>query len=236
MYLRQLPIPGVDTKWCNTPRRALITDLLLALRGSSQPREFHELCGLRQLPQRLRVRLLCRHLQRAVGGLSDVEAPLEHIAALNLQPECVLVVENLETGIALPELPGCVAFMKLGNGVGALSLIPWLKNVRAVYWGDIDTHGFAILGQARAALPGVSSILMDQVTLLDHRPLWGREPTPFAGAHVYDLTAEERLVFEGLRANLWGQNVRLEQERLPWPRALEGMRRAGLGNALWPRA
>ena len=73
-----------------------------------------------------------------------------------LTPKCILVVENLETGISLPDLESCVAFMKLGNGVSVLSRLPWAAGVRAVYWGDIDTHGFAILSHARGALPGRS--------------------------------------------------------------------------------
>lgn len=32
----------------------------------------------------------------------------------------------------------------------------------------------------------------------------------------------ELAVYEGLRANRWGERVRLEQERIAWPTALEG--------------
>lgn len=225
-YLRQLPIEGLDTKWCDAKRRTLITDLLLGLRALSGPLEFHELCGLRRPPQRLRLRVLCAEGRQALGGLGDVEAPVEQIAALQLRPQCVLVVENLESGIALPELPGCLAFMKLGNGVGVLSQIPWLNGARVVYWGDIDTHGFAILSQARAVLPTLSSVLMDEATLLHCRALWGREPVPFPNAQLPHLTATEQALFAALRDHTWGPSVRLEQERVPWPYAVEALRRA----------
>jgi hypothetical protein len=158
--------------------------------------------------------------------LGDVEGPLEQVAGLDIQPECVLVVENLETGIALPELPGCVAFMKLGNGVGVLARVPWLQGVRAVYWGDIDTHGFAILDHARQALPAITSVLMDEATLLANRALWGRETAQYPGAQLQHLTAGERAVFDNLRGNVWGHGVRLEQERVPWTRAMEAVRRS----------
>ncbi len=230
-YLRQLPIEGMDTKWCDSPRRAVITDLLLAIRGLPQPMEFHELCGLRRPPQRLRMRLLCPSLRRALGGVGDLEAPIDQVTALSIQPDCALIVENLETGVALPDLPGCAAFMKLGNSVGVLSQVPWLRNARAVYWGDIDTHGFAILSHARAALPALCSVLMDERTLLRNRALWGRETTPYPGAEVPHLTADERAVFENLRGNVWGQGIRLEQERIPWPQALEAVRGVVLGGA-----
>lgn len=228
-YLRQLPIEGLDTKWCDASRRALISDWLLAIRGLEAVGDFYDLCGLSRLPRRLRVRLLCPSLRRAVGGLRDIEAPVEEIAALPIQPASTLIVENLETGIALPDLVGCAAFMKLGNGVGVLERVPWIRPARALYWGDLDTHGFAILSQARAGLPALISVLMDEATLLQHRSLWGREVTPYAGAEVPRLTADERSVYERLRGNVWGQAVRLEQERIPWTYALAVVRNALLG-------
>ncbi|NOR71388.1 MAG: hypothetical protein GQ532_17115, partial [Methylomarinum sp.] len=33
------------------------------------------------------------------------------------------------------------------------------------YWGDLDTHGFAILSRLRHYYPQVKSILMDEKTL-----------------------------------------------------------------------
>lgn len=228
-YLRQLPIEGLDTKWCDAARRVVISDLLLAMRGLDQAGDFYELCGLSRAPRRLRVRLLCPSLRRAVGGLRDIEAPVDEIAGLPIQPACTLIVENLETGIALPDLPGCTAFMKLGNGVGVLERVLWIRAARALYWGDLDTHGFAILSQARAALPALTSVLMDEATLLQHRPLWGREVTPYHGADVPFLTSEERAVFDGLRGNVWRQAVRLEQERIPWEYALAALRAAMMG-------
>lgn len=184
------------------------------------------MCGLRRPPPRLRVRLLCPSLREHLAGLGDIEAPVEQIAALPLQPARALIVENLETGIALPELPGCVAFMKLGFGVRLLADIPWLQPVQPVYWGDIDTHGFAILGHARAALPALRSVLMDEGTLLRQKALWGREAAPYAGAPPLHLTADEQAVFDRLRANFWGEGVRLEQERVPWNEALNTVREA----------
>jgi hypothetical protein len=221
LYLRQLPVEGIDTKWCDAQRRALLTDLLLALRSDDPTPDFHALAGLRKPPPRLRSRILCPELRRSVGGLGDIEAPIEQLAALALSPACILVVENLDTGLALPELPGCVAFMKLGNGVGVLSQIPWAVNApRALYWGDIDTHGFACLSHARAALPALTSLLMDEATLLESRRLWGREAIQYA-ADVPLLKPAERGVFDALRANVWGVGVRLEQERIAWPHAVE---------------
>lgn len=226
LYVRQLPVAGMDTKWCDARRIAIVSDLLLARCGLDDPLDFHTLSGLRPLPPRLRFRVLCPRLRRALGGLGDVEVPIEEAASLELAPECILIVENLQTGVALPDLCGCVAFMKLGNGVSVLSRLPWARGVRALYWGDIDTHGFAILSHARAALPGVTSIAMDEVTLLENRDLWTREATLYPGASVPLLTDAERLLFDHLRAGTWGHGVRLEQERIPWARAVAAVKGA----------
>ncbi|HVZ31067.1 MAG TPA: DUF2220 domain-containing protein, partial [Polyangiaceae bacterium] len=116
--------------------------------------------------------------------------------------------------------------MKLGAAVGTLAAIPWLRGVPAVYWGDLDTHGFVILDRARAALPNMRSVLMDEETLLAHRRLWSQEAEPHADAGLPHLTKPERAVFDKLRTNEWGQGVRLEQERIPWRLALDAVRAA----------
>jgi hypothetical protein len=220
MYLRQLPIEGLDTKWIER-RKGLVTDLVCAIRGEFQERDFFAACGLRGPRHRIRVRLLSSDLRNCVGGLEDLEAPLEQIVALPLTPTAAIIVENLETGLALPDLPGVVALMKLGLAVGVLDVVPWLRGIAALYWGDIDTHGYTILAHARRALPNLASILMDKETLFNYRKLWVNEPMQNVSADVSRLKDHERLVYEGLRSQDWGRNIRLEQERIPWACALE---------------
>ena len=56
-----------------------------------------------------------------------------------------------------------------GAGYGVdelLAALPWRAQVRIRYWGDIDTHGFAILSAVRAVAPHTDSVLMDESTLL----------------------------------------------------------------------
>ena len=220
LYIRQLPVAGLDTKWLEK-RVGLVSGVLRALRGMDEElRDFHEFSGLRKPAHRVRVRLLCHSLRREVGGLCDIEAPLDELSMLPIRPKAAIVVENRETGLALPDFPGTVAIMGLGHAVSALSALPWLAEAQVVYWGDIDTHGFAILDRARRALPRLQSVLMDQQTLLAHRPLWVEEPTQHPNALLEALTAEERAVFGNLRAKTWGQNVRLEQERILWRDAI----------------
>lgn len=130
-------------------------------------------------------------------------------------------MENLDTGMALPDIAGTVGIMKLGNAVSALGTVPWLQGINAVYWGDIDTHGFAILDRARKALPQLRSVLMDEATTLRYQNLWGTEPAQTTNFVLEHLNEHELAVYGALKANTWGQKVRLEQERLPWERCLE---------------
>jgi hypothetical protein len=168
----------------------------------------------------MRLRLLGDDLRRQVGGLCDIEAPVEELAALPISPRLAFVVENLESGLALPAVAGAVALLKLGHAVSLLQLLPWLRASRVIVWGDIDTHGFAILDRVRAGLPHAESILMDLNTLLPHRDLWVEEPRPYDGPALERLREPERQVFDGLSQGSWGVRVRLEQERLPWPLVL----------------
>jgi hypothetical protein len=225
LQLRQLPIVGLDTKWVEE-RRGLIIDLLQcrpSQSGDEPGRDLHALLGLAKQPTRMRLRLLGDDLRHQVGGLCDIEAPVEELAALPIVPQLAFVIENLESGLALPALPGAVALMKLGHAVSLLRLLPWLGGARVVVWGDIDTHGFAILDRLRAVLPQAESMLMDRDTLLSHRALWVEEPRPYDGPGLARLRESELLAFDGLTGNLWGVNVRLEQERLPWPLVLSAL-------------
>lgn len=220
LYVRQLPIAGLDSKWIE-PRRSIVAELLAAIRGSAPTGlDFHELCGLARQPARLRLRLLDPTLRQATGGLADITAPVVELAELGLAPRSVLIVENLQTGLALPALPGTVAILGLGYAVQALAGLPWLRHARCFYWGDIDTHGFAILSKARTVLPGLPSVLMDEDTLLRHRELWSAEASQHGAAELPQLNEAEAGLYVQLKANHFGHSVRLEQERISWSLAM----------------
>lgn len=216
---RQLPVPGLDTKWLEK-RTGVITDLLKAIRSSDDAGDFYSVCGLKRPAPRIRIRILCPELRRKVGGLQDIEAPVTDLAELSIKPQRAIIVENLETGLALPDLEATVAFMRLGNAVSLLAELPWLRNCRAVYWGDIDTHGYVILNRARGYFPDLQSVMMDRATFFAYEDLWVEESAPSPESELQLLTETEREVFEGLRSGTWGSNLRLEQERIAWLDAL----------------
>jgi len=78
-----------------------------------------------------------------------------------------------------------------GYGFERLDRARWLGELRLCYWGDIDTHGFAILDALRARFDHVESFLMDRSTLLAFESLWGTEDSPI-DRELPRLTAQER--------------------------------------------
>ena len=215
LYLRQLDIPAVDSKFIER-RKGLLTELLTLVRpaDASAPadaRSFEERFGLRSRPPLVRLRLLDARL--AAAGLTDLTVPVDQLARWAPPARLVFITENEVNGLAFPEVAQGLVIFGLGYGVELLAGIPWLRERMVHYWGDIDTHGFAMLDRLRAILPQARSLLMDRATLMAHRALWGHEASPHAGTPAH-LDEEERALLDDL--GRLGQNVRLEQERISY--------------------
>ncbi len=216
LYPRQLPVSGLDSKWLEK-RKGLLADLVDSVQGeSSSEGDFFQRCGLKAPLQLIRLRILDNSLRQRVGGLSDLSVPWEQLAELDLPVSNVFIVENLQTGLAFNDLPRAVVIMHLGYGVDVLARLPWVARAHCIYWGDLDTHGFAILNRARSYLPELKSVLMDEATLRNHQNLWVEEKDQHAAETLPLLTGPEQAVYQAIKRNAWGQNVRLEQERIVW--------------------
>jgi len=217
LYLRQLDIPGVDTKFIETHRGLLgqLLDLVLPEAAidvaSTGAAAFERRYGLRTRPVLVRLRILDPRLR--IQGLSDLTVPVEELRSLALPAARVFVTENEVNGLAFPDLPDAIVIFGLGYGLDRLEELGWLTERKLYYWGDIDTHGFAILAKLRKSFPGAASILMDRKTLVSHRPLWVREKEPFLG-DLTGLTEAEQALYDDLRWDRLGPGVRLEQERI----------------------
>jgi hypothetical protein len=216
LYLRQLDIEGVDTKFIES-RKALLAELLavVAARAANQPDSsaltFEQRYGLKSKPPIIRFRVLDRSL--AVAGLLDVATPAAQFASLAMPARRIFITENEVNGLAFPEVAEGLVVFGLGYGLELLSSAVWMQDREIYYWGDIDTHGFAMLDRLRAIFPAARSLLMDRETLLAHRALWVREDTPFRGP-LMRLESNERALFEALVHNRLGDGIRLEQERV----------------------
>jgi len=236
LYPRQLPIAGLDSKWLEY-RKGLVSDLVTRILGDFRGgRDFFQQCGLKAQPELIRLRILDQDIRSRVGGLGDITAPWEQVAGMGILPTHTFIVENLQTGLAFDDLPGTVVIMRLGYGVDVLGRLPWLARARCFYWGDLDTHGFAILNRARTYLPALESVLMDEDTLLSHQELWVEEKEQHLANDLSLLSATEQDMYQSLKGNKWGQNVRLEQERVRWDVAWRAVQQALLGQVSPGRA
>ncbi|MFT4246882.1 MAG: DUF2220 domain-containing protein, partial [Pseudomonas sp.] len=189
--------------------------------------------GLRRAPPRLRLRLLDPALRAAVGGLEDIAAPIEQVAALRLPARCAFMVENLETGLAFADLPGAVLVMARGYAVDCVARIGWLRALPLFYWGDLDTHGLVILHRLRQYAPQAQALLMDEATLSRYLALdlCGSERRPHRAQRLSGLHPHEQQLYDGLkRGGFDGRiGVRLEQERIAWDEAWPQLLAAATG-------
>lgn len=231
MYLRQIDIQGVDTKFIEA-RKGLIAELLDQVlpaeaidAGTVGVRQFEMRYGLLGKPAQIRFRMLDeRHY---IGGLSDLTVPVMQFAGLRSSVERVFITENEVNALAFPSMDSSMVIFGGGYGIDRLAQVEWLRSRDVVYWGDIDTHGFAILDRLRASMPDVRSVLMDRETLQAHRQVWGQEDADkrYLG-ELSRLAEAERELFVQLRDNLIDERIRLEQERIAYAWAVDAIRQS----------
>ena len=231
VYLRQVDAPSVDSKFIEA-HRGVLTELLdLAMppeaidTGANGAAQFARRFGFLDKPVRIRFRLLDPTLPSLPGcqGLPDLTLDAANFAMLALPIERVFVTENETNFLAFPEVARSIAIFGAGYGWESLARASWLHRCRLSYWGDIDTHGFAILDQLRGDFPHAASLLMDHETLLAHRGHWGEEPEP-ARHELSRLTTEEAAVYDDLRFERLQPKLRLEQERIGFGWLIERLR------------
>ena len=221
IFPRQVDVQGVDSKFIETLRGVLAELLDAALppeaidASATGVARFARRYGFVEKPERVRFRLLDPTIESLPGcmGLSDITLDVASFSALALPVDRVLITENETNFLALPKVARAIVVFGAGYGSAPWARAPWLQRCRVDYWGDIDTHGFAILDQLRSELPHARSVLMDRDTLLAHRTFWGEEPEPVRH-DLSRLTAEESAVYDDLRFDRLQPKLRLEQERI----------------------
>jgi hypothetical protein len=213
--LRHLDVPDVDTKFVERNRTVLgrlLDEVLPVSRIDPTASNFARRYGFRSRPRYVRLRLLSP-VPGLPAQLTELELRTDELTELPLPVTTVFVVENQASYLALPEVPDAIVVFGGGFAVTTLELVPWLAEKEVVYWGDIDTHGFAILDRLREHVPAARSILMDRLTLVAHRDQLTNEPSPTSAA-LRHLTAEEAALYRDLVEDRYGSAVRLEQERV----------------------
>lgn len=208
LFPRALPVEGVDSKWLER-RRAALARLWNTVTGENvSAADFLEHAGLLRLPQFVLVKNAAAWVGEEAAE-EVVQLPVETLAKKAPESPVVLIIENEQTALSL-DFPDVPIFLALGYGVTLLANLPWMKEKRILYFGDLDTHGLAILAECRRLFPQTESVLMDLPTFERWRAFAvtepkGAEPSP------EHLTPEERALADVLSAG----RLRLEQERIP---------------------
>ncbi|MEV4004263.1 Wadjet anti-phage system protein JetD domain-containing protein [Actinomadura sp. NPDC049753] len=217
---RQLPVPGMHTKWLDT-HGALLRDVAgRDVRDEVRPRPAvlhltyvdpgHVASGRR------------RHDAWTTGDTHDIA----------YRPRIVLVVENRDSRLWFPPVRDTIVVEGGGKAAAALlANVPWLRTAEhIVYWGDIDADGYAILDRFRAALSEpapdgappkpVTSILMDATDLhryaqhgVNHDKA-GR-PIKTSPAILPHLTEAEATAYDTVATAGPTPFRRIEQEMIP---------------------
>jgi len=226
IYLRQLDLSGIDTKFIETHKKVLseLLDIVLPSEsinaGTRGVAGFEARYVFNTRPVQVRFRILDSTL--AIAGLTDMQVRIDEFARLQLPLQKVFVTENEINGLVFPEVAGAIVIFGLGYGLDRLSGIDWLKQLDIVYWGDIDTHGFAMLDQMRSYFPQTKSMLMNRDTLLAHREFWGFEPKQTV-RELPRLDADEYALYQDLLTGTYAPSLRLEQERISYSMVLSSI-------------
>ncbi|MGF2950850.1 Wadjet anti-phage system protein JetD domain-containing protein, partial [Mycobacterium sp. THU-M116] len=208
-YLREISAPGVDTKFAERYRTVLAAMLGVPATSSGF------LAGLGLRPKPGLVRLRPAPSLGLPGQLTEFAARSEELTQLSVEPRTVVIVENEISYLSVDVPEDGIVFWGKGFEIDSVGRLRWLAEADILYWGDIDTHGFAILDRLRARLPRALSVLMDRDTLLAHRDRWVTEDHP-AKSVLTRLTPDEYDLYSELVADGLGERVRLEQERIDW--------------------
>jgi hypothetical protein len=216
LYLRQLDVPGVDTKFVER-HRAVLAELLDLQLGAERidisygRSEFEARYGFARKPQYIRFRPA--GADPRFGGLAEVALRASDFITAEPVGHRVVIIENDVSYLAVPLPDDAITIFGSGYALSTLGSASWLADREIDYWGDIDTHGFVILNLLRRYWPATRSVLMDEQTLLAHRGQWVREPTPTA-ADLAELRDQEAWLYRQLVEDAYGPSIRLEQERI----------------------
>ena len=218
IYLRQVDIPSVHSKFIEAHRGVLaeLFDMVLPPEmielSSSGVSGFAARYGFCDKPLRIRFRMLDPDaISKAIG--QDITLDAASFANLNPTVSRVFITENEINFLAFPLIKDSLVIFGSGYGFEMLRQVQWLSHCHIYYWGDLDTHGFAILDQFRSQFLHTESFLMDKATLLQFEPLWDIEEQQTL-RDLPRLTPDELSLYNALRDNQIRKNLRLEQERI----------------------
>ncbi len=221
-FIRQIPVRGVDTRWFEIHRHLLLDFLRTPLK--LDPRRFDLLqLGLQPPPQLVTMRILDHVLRGRTGGLSFLASDVNDLEKLNLKPHRVIFIDDIQTALSLPDIPGAVAIITPTSHVGAVAGISWVANARCQYVGSIDKRSFALLHNLRLYLPTLENMILKEDIFFAARDLWTDDDNTSFSGNLSALTEEEAFFYRSLAEGAYGACRRLDLERIPLPVILQAL-------------
>lgn len=228
---RQLPIPGMHSKWLENHGTLLRAVIGRDVRTEVRPRL--AVVHLTYVDPDYTASGKRRHDAWTTGDTHD----------LAYSPRIVLIVENRDCRLWFP--PAHDTIVVEGGGKAAASLladITWIRTAdHIIYWGDIDADGYTILDRLRTTmstpttdgLPAktVHSILMD-TTDLHHYAHHGvnhdktSRPIKPTARRLTHLTQAEATAYDTITTAGPVPFRRIEQEAIPLPHAAARLKSA----------
>lgn len=213
-YLREMAIPGVDTKFLEN-HNFLVRTLWNALfpeNTAESSDELWEKLFVQKVPTpSICVRSLDEHLRFA--GVRKLFLSQDDIADFQPPHRRIFITENKVNGYTFPDAEDSLILFGMGYGVLEMAeSASWLADKEIYYWGDLDHDGFNILSNLRKVLPEmkIHSFLMDKETLLAYVDPKVKDTGNTTTIPDY-LTVSEKMAWKLIHDNGW----RLEQERIP---------------------
>jgi len=199
MYIRELPIIGVDTKFIENHKKVIDKILMQVCEYDKSIKSlknfgFEKKYFLKYPKNRIRFKN---------RQWDDIEINTDDLS--RFKEKKLFIVENLKTYLAMPLIDDFLVVF--GNGFE----VNILKNFdyEIIYWSDIDKAGFAMLSMVRK-FAKAKSFLMDIQTFKKFEDL-AVEDNKKQYSNL-NLTDKEKICFEYIKSN----NKRLEQERIPF--------------------
>ncbi len=178
----------------------------------------------------------------------DLTMSLDALANLAVPFAHVIICENEVTFLSLPQISNTIAIFGSGYEVAQLGPLANIAASDVIYWGDIDTHGFAILNALRTTMLrsarsrlkaagdeagannlsarslNVRSMLMDSETLLRNWE-WVVQEKEQTITVLENLIDDEYFCYEDLISNKHGKRLRLEQELIPFHQVVAALKK-----------
>lgn len=215
LYIRELPA-NVHTKFIES-NQSIIAELLnIIIPNHVNPneKEFEKRFNLKFREPLVRFKILDKEISQSFfSNLDDISIPISQFERLKLPLKQVLIVENkttLYTTLTLPKMDRTIAIFGQGNAVTNIQNAKWLNDIKVLYWGDTDVHGFEMLSRIRKHFDHTQSVLMDKTTFEKFFDNDSGKPT--TDTTTLNLTENERELYSLLKTNNW----RLEQEKIPF--------------------